>query len=130
MLYKKTIEEVRKKGFTNVPNGTLKKLVNDEEEKAGLSINSISLDTIRSRVKRGNPEAYCESKLSPIRDLEPLLLLLQPLSTRLRFSLVLLFNARKCCSFSIGNVAAVILLFNVKKLLNKEVVNQHRCCKL
>jgi hypothetical protein len=49
VLYQKTIEEVRKKGLTNVPNGTLKRLVNGEEEKAGLSINSISLDTIRRK---------------------------------------------------------------------------------
>ena len=42
----KTIEEVRKKGFTNVPNGTLRKIVSEAEEKAGLSVNSISKDTI------------------------------------------------------------------------------------
>jgi hypothetical protein len=47
------------------------KIVDEEEEKVGLSINSISLDTIRSREKRGNPEAYTKNKLLPIRDLEP-----------------------------------------------------------
>jgi hypothetical protein len=39
----------------------------------GLSIDSISLDTIRSRVKRGNPEAIMTSKQSPITELEPII---------------------------------------------------------
>ena len=49
--------EGKKKG-TNVPDGMLKKLVLEEEEKAGLTSNFISLDTIRSRVKRHNVTAY------------------------------------------------------------------------
>ncbi len=36
----------------------LKKLVLEEEEKAGLTSNSISLDTIRTRVKMHNVTAY------------------------------------------------------------------------
>jgi hypothetical protein len=51
-LFKSAIEEATKAGLTNVPNGMLRKNVNNEEEiKAGLSVNSISLDTVRSRVK-------------------------------------------------------------------------------
>jgi hypothetical protein len=38
----------------NVTSGTLKKKVNEEEEeKTGLSINSISKETTQSRVKQG-----------------------------------------------------------------------------
>jgi hypothetical protein len=44
----------QKSGLPNVPSGTLKKIINEEEEKAGLSVNTISIDTIRSRIKRGN----------------------------------------------------------------------------
>jgi len=73
ILYKSTIEEARKAGLSNVPNGTLRKIINEEELKAGLSVNSISLDTVRSRVKRGNPDAYNESQQSPIKELEPII---------------------------------------------------------
>jgi hypothetical protein len=41
-----------KKLKTNVPDGILKKIVMEEEEKAGLASNLISLDTIQSRVKK------------------------------------------------------------------------------
>jgi hypothetical protein len=72
-LYLAELEQAKKLGLANVPNGTLRKIVNEEEEKAGLSVNSISLDTIRSRVKRGNPTAISESRLSPISELEPII---------------------------------------------------------
>jgi len=71
--YQKKIDEAKKAGLANVPNGTLKKIVNKEEEKAGLSVNTISLDTVRSRVKRGNLSAYNENQQSPILDIEPLI---------------------------------------------------------
>jgi len=65
--------EKAKKNRTNVPDGTLKRLVLEEEEKAGLSINSVSLDTIRSRVKRGNLIAYNPAETPPIAEIEPML---------------------------------------------------------
>ncbi len=61
--------EKAKKNRTNVPDGTLKRLVLEEEEKAGLSINSVSLDTIRSRVKRGNLIAYNPAETPPIAEI-------------------------------------------------------------
>jgi hypothetical protein len=72
-LYLAELEQAKKLGLANVPNGTLRKIVKEEKEKAGLSVNSISLDTIRSRVKRGNPTAISESRLSPISELEPII---------------------------------------------------------
>ena len=71
--YQEKIDEAKKAELANVPNGTLKKIVNEEEEKAGLSVNTISLDTVRSRVKRGNLSAYNENQQSPILDIEPLI---------------------------------------------------------
>jgi hypothetical protein len=41
-----------------VPDGTLKRIVKQEVEKAGLETNSNSLETVRSRVKRNNLTAY------------------------------------------------------------------------
>lgn len=73
ILYDKAVKEARTNGLANVPSGTLKKIVNEEEEKAGLSINSISIETVRSRVKRGNPDGGNENQLSPIRDMEPII---------------------------------------------------------
>jgi hypothetical protein len=49
-LYDYEINEAKKAGLSYVPNGTLKKIVDKEEEKAGLSVNIISLNTVRSRV--------------------------------------------------------------------------------
>jgi len=72
LLYFKEREKA-KKLRTNVPDGTLKRIVQEEEEKAGLASNSISLDTIRSRVKRGNPTAYNPTETPPIAELEPML---------------------------------------------------------
>jgi hypothetical protein len=36
----------KKSGLANVPNGTLSKIIKEEEEKSGLSVNSILLDTV------------------------------------------------------------------------------------
>jgi hypothetical protein len=40
----------------------------------GLSLNSISADTIRSRIKRGNLGAENKNQISPLHDVEPLIL--------------------------------------------------------
>jgi hypothetical protein len=72
LLYHQEREKAKKNG-TNVPDGMLKKLVQEEEEKAGLASNSISLDTIRSRVKRGNLTAYNPTETPPIAEIEPIL---------------------------------------------------------
>jgi hypothetical protein len=71
--YQKKINEAKKGRIANVLNGTLKKIVNEEEKKAGLSVYTISLDTVRSRVKRGNLSAYNENQQSPILDIEALI---------------------------------------------------------
>jgi len=57
-LYKRAIDDAKKLGHASVPNGTLKSIVLAEEEKLGLSVNSISLHTVRSRVNRGNLGAF------------------------------------------------------------------------
>jgi hypothetical protein len=56
-----------------VPNGTLKKLINEEEEKAGLAVNTVALKTVRSRIKGGNLTAYNKNQQSPITDIEPII---------------------------------------------------------
>jgi hypothetical protein len=38
-----------------------------------LSVNSIFLDIVRSRVKQGNPDAYNQSQQSPIKELEAII---------------------------------------------------------
>ena len=63
----------QKSGLPNVPSGTLKKIINEEEEKAGLSVNTISIDTIRSRIKRGNLAGFNKNLQSPIYSIEPLI---------------------------------------------------------
>jgi hypothetical protein len=57
-LYKCAIDDAKKLGHASFPNGTLKSIVLAEEEKLGLSVNSISLHTVRSRVNRGNLGAF------------------------------------------------------------------------
>ncbi len=65
VLYHNKREKARKNG-TNVPDGMLKRLVlEEEEEKAGLTSNSVSLDIIRSRVKRGKLTAYNPTETPP-----------------------------------------------------------------
>ncbi len=73
ILYNNAFEEARKSGKKAVPKGTLDKIVSDVETEAGLSKNSISLETVRSRIKRGNPGAIRTCSLSPIAGLEPLI---------------------------------------------------------
>jgi hypothetical protein len=73
ILYKQEIDKATKLGKV-VNSGTLKKIINDEEEKMGLSLNSISADTIRSRIKRGNLGAENKNQISPLHDVEPLIL--------------------------------------------------------
>jgi hypothetical protein len=72
-LYKSAIDNAKKKGLANVPNGTLKAIVLEEEEKFGLPQNYISLHTIRSRVSRGNLEAINLQQMSPISAVEPII---------------------------------------------------------
>ncbi len=43
MMYEKEVEDARKAGKTSVPYGTLQKIINEQEEKAVLSVYSISL---------------------------------------------------------------------------------------
>ncbi len=47
------------------------KIIKEDSEKAGLRENSISLETVRSRVKRGNLDAFNPSQQSSIKDIEP-----------------------------------------------------------
>jgi hypothetical protein len=49
------------------------RIIKEELEKAGLVENSTSLETVRSRVKRGNLDAFNPSQQSPIKDIEPVL---------------------------------------------------------
>ena len=49
------------------------RIIKEETEKAGLTENWISLETVRSRVKRGNLDAFNPSQQSPIKDIEPVL---------------------------------------------------------
>ena len=72
ILYNAEREKAIKAGL-KVPDGTLKRIINEEEIKAGLESNNISLDTIRSRVKRGNLEAFNPTEVSPVACLEPIL---------------------------------------------------------
>jgi hypothetical protein len=65
LLYYEEKEKAKKSG-TIVPDGTLKRIVQQQEEKAGLASNSVSLDTIRSRVKRGNLTAYNPTETPPL----------------------------------------------------------------
>jgi hypothetical protein len=70
-LYDNAIKKAKKAGLSYVPNGTVKKIVNKEEEMAGLAVNTISLDTMRSKVKRCNLTAFNKNQQSLIMDLEP-----------------------------------------------------------
>jgi hypothetical protein len=49
VLYQNKLNEAKGSGLSNVPSGTLKIIIEDEE-KAGLSVNTISIDTSRSRI--------------------------------------------------------------------------------
>jgi hypothetical protein len=73
VLYNEKINEAKKAGLRFVPNGTLKKLVNEEEDKAGLAVNTIALETVRSRIKRGNLTAYNKNQQSLITDIKPII---------------------------------------------------------
>jgi hypothetical protein len=73
ILYKEEVEQAAKQGKP-VSNGTLKRIINEEEEKMGLSLNTISTDTVRSRIKRGNLSAHNKNQLSPLHHVEPLIL--------------------------------------------------------
>jgi hypothetical protein len=72
MLYNKE-REMALKSKKNIPAGTLKEIVQKEVQDAGLPTNSISLDTIRSRIKRNNVTGYnpCETPL--IAEVEPII---------------------------------------------------------
>ena len=72
ILYNEEREKASK-AKSYVPAGILKKIVQQEEEKAGLESNSISLDTIRSRVKRHNVSAYNPFETPLIAEVEPLI---------------------------------------------------------
>jgi hypothetical protein len=72
ILYNEEREKAKKAGST-VPNGTLQKLLHEKVLEARLSSNSISLDTIRSRVKRGNLAVFNETELSTIAEIETLI---------------------------------------------------------
>jgi hypothetical protein len=73
ILYEEACKEARKSGKNAVPKGTLERIVSDVETVAGLSENSISIETVRSRIKRGNPDGTRTYSVSPIADLEPLI---------------------------------------------------------
>ncbi len=71
--YNEALKKARNAGKKVVPKGTLEKIVSDVETEAGLSKNNISLETVRSRIKRGNLDATKTYSISPIADLEPLI---------------------------------------------------------
>jgi hypothetical protein len=71
--YNEALQKALNSGKKVVPKGTLEKIVSDVETEAGLSKNSISLETVRSRIKRGNLDATKTYSISPIADLEPLI---------------------------------------------------------
>ncbi len=73
IIYDEKLKEAKKAGLRFIPNGTLKKIVNKEEVNSGLSVNTISLETVRSRVKRGNLTAYNKNQQSPINKIEPII---------------------------------------------------------
>lgn len=72
MLYNNEREKASK-AKNYVPVGTLKKIVLEEEEKAGLTSNTISLDTVRSRVKRNNITALNPFETPLIEEVEPII---------------------------------------------------------
>jgi hypothetical protein len=72
ILYNEEREKASK-AKSYVPAGMLKKIVQEEEEKAGLESNSISLETIRSRVKRHTVSAYNPFETPLIAEVEPLM---------------------------------------------------------
>jgi hypothetical protein len=59
-----------KKAGTLVPNGVLQNII-DEESKKQAYLTLASLDTIRSRVKQGNLDAFNANQISLIHDVEP-----------------------------------------------------------
>ena len=73
IIYDEKLKEAKKAGLCFIPNGTLKKIVNEEEVNSGLSVNTISLETVRSRVKRGSLTAYNKNQQSPINKIEPII---------------------------------------------------------
>ncbi len=73
ILNQNKLNEAKRSGLSDVPSGTLKMIINEEEEKAGLSVNTISIDTIRIRIKRGNLAGFNESLQSPIHSIKPLI---------------------------------------------------------
>jgi hypothetical protein len=68
ILYEKACKEAQKSGKNAVPTGTLERIVSDVETEAGLSENSISIETVKSRIKRGNPDGIRTYSVSPIAD--------------------------------------------------------------
>jgi phosphate starvation-inducible protein PhoH len=72
LKFQEQVEKAKKAGKV-VPHGTLKDIIKEEEEKNGLEVNSISFETVRSRVKRGNILGYNPQQLSPMHDIEPLI---------------------------------------------------------
>jgi len=71
-MFHEEYAKAKKKGII-VSNGTLKKIIDEESKKSGLSNISVSLSTIRSRVKRGNLDAFNPNQLSPIHNVEPII---------------------------------------------------------
>jgi hypothetical protein len=58
---------------SSLPGGTLRNIILEETNKAGLPENTIKIETIRSRVKRKNLKAFNPSQQSPIKDIEPII---------------------------------------------------------
>ena len=72
LKFQEQVEKAKKAGKV-VPHGTLKDIIKEEEEKNGLEVNSISFETVRSRVRRGNILGYNPQQSSPMHDIEPLI---------------------------------------------------------
>jgi hypothetical protein len=70
--YQKQVEDAKKAGKV-VPHGTLKEIIKEEEEKNGLEVNSISFETVCSRVKRGNLKGYNPQQSSPMHNIKPII---------------------------------------------------------
>jgi hypothetical protein len=70
-LYNQKKREAKHSG-SSIPNGMLKKIITGETEKSGVTTNSISLETVQSRVKPGNLDAFNPSQQSQFRDIKPI----------------------------------------------------------
>lgn len=70
--FQKVLFEYQEKGM-KLPNGKLNEIVSDFEKENGLQDNSISRSTVKSRVYRKNIEGQAHQKVSPLLEVEPII---------------------------------------------------------